>query len=340
MAQRMICKRRVKVTVGKAVLLSAVSAMLSAAAPLEPGSNPIVTDRFTADPAVLVHDGRLYMYTGHDEARGSEMFTMREWLAYSTSDMRNWTFHGPIMKATDFKWASKDAWASQVHKKNGKFWFYTAVEHDKTHPGKAIGVAVSDRPTGPFVDAKGSALVHNQMTPQGPHTWDDIDPTVFTEGDGTSWLIWGNAKCYMARLKPNMIELDGPIREIDVPRFEEGPWIHKRGKLYYLTYASIDKTKSPDERIAYATAPAITGPWTFRGDLTGPGKNSFTIHPAIAKFKGKWYLFYHDASLSIGDQKGGLGRRAVRAEHLYYNPDGTMRPVAQTNAGVTAPRVK
>jgi beta-xylosidase len=320
------------------LLLACAATALPATAQRTPGSNPIITDRFTADPAVLVHDGRLYMYVGHDEARDKEMFTMREWLAYSTRDMRNWTFHGPIMKPTDFKWAKGDAWASQIHKKNGKFWFYTAVEHDETHRGKAIGVAVSDSPTGPFVDAKGSALVHNQMTPQAKHSWDDIDPTVFTEKDGTSWLIWGNGKCYMAKLKPNMIELDGPIREIDVPRFEEGPWIHKRGKLYYLTYASIDKSKSADERIAYATAPKITGPWTFRGDLTPPGKNSFTIHAAITEFKGKWYFFYHDASLTIGDLKGAVGRRAVRAEHLYYNPDGTMRPVVQTDAGVTAPR--
>ncbi len=203
-----------------------------------------------------------------------------------------------------------------------------------------IGVAVSDRPTGPFVDARGSALVNNQMTPQGPHRWDDIDPTVFTEEDGTSWLIWSNAKCDVAKLKPNMIELDGPIMEIDVARFEEGPWIDKRGNLYYLSYASIDKSKGADERIAYATAPIITGPWTYRGELTGPGKNSFTIHPGIAEYEGNWYLFYDDASLTIGDQKGGLGRRAVRVEHLYYNPDGTIRPIAQTDAGFTAPRSK
>ena len=134
-----------------------------------------------------------------------------------------------------------------------------------------------------------------------------------------------------------MIELDGPIQEIEVPRFEEGPWIHKRGNLYYLTYASIDRSKGPDERIAYATAPAITGPWTYRGELTGPGESSFTIHPGVAEFKGKWYFFYHDASLTIGDQKGAIGRRAVRAEQLHYNPDGTIRPIIQTDAGVTAP---
>ncbi|QIK78317.1 family 43 glycosylhydrolase [Sphingomonas piscis] len=323
----------------RAAVLSLAGVALAtpaAARPSTPGSNPIIRDRFTADPAPLVRGNRLYLYVGHDEARGKEMFNMREWLAYSTTDMRHWTFHGPIMKATDFKWASKDAWASQMVFKNGKYYFYAAVEHDKTHPGKAIAIAVSDSPTGPFKDARGSALVYNQMTPQGPHTWDDIDPTVWTEGDGTSWLIWGNAKCYIAKLKPNMVELDGPIREMNVPRFEEGPWIHKRKGIYYLTYASIDKKQGPDERIAYATAPKIAGPWTFRGDIMASGKNSFTIHPGIAEFKGKWYMFYHDASLTIGDEKGALGRRAVRIEPMYYNPDGTIRPIPHTDAGVTA----
>ncbi|OYW82469.1 MAG: glycoside hydrolase, partial [Asticcacaulis sp. 32-58-5] len=145
--------------------------MLAATATAEtraPGSNPLITDIFTADPAPLVVGDTVYLYTGHDEARGTEMFTMKDWRVFSSKDLLTWTAHGPIMKATDFKWASKDAWAAQTIEKDGKFYFYAAVEHDKTHPGKAIGVAVSDSPTGPFVDARGTALVHNQMTPQGP----------------------------------------------------------------------------------------------------------------------------------------------------------------------------
>ena len=302
-----------------------------------PGSNPIIRNKFTADPAPLVVGDRLYLYVGHDEARGDEMFNMREWLVYSTSDMKRWTDHGPIMKVTDFRWAKKDAWASQVIRKKGRYWLYAAVEHDDTHPGKAIAVAVSDRPTGPFVDAKGSALITNGMTPKGTHSWEDIDPTVFTDGDGTSWIAWGNRQCYIARLKPNMIEIDGPITEITPPHFEEGPWLHKRGKLYYLSYASLDRSSHSDERVSYSTAPSIEGPWTYRGELTGSGKNSFTIHPGIARFKGKWYLFLHNAALTIGDQKGALGRRAVTVEHLRYNRDGTLKPVVQTDAGVSVP---
>jgi hypothetical protein len=307
-------------------------------APAARGANPIIRDKFTADPAPLVVGDQLYLYVGHDQAQGDEMFTMREWLVYSTRDMRHWTDHGAIMNVADFKWASKDAWASQVIRKDGKFWLYAAVEHGPTHPGKAIAVAVSDTPTGPFVDAKGSALITNDMTPKGTHSWEDIDPTLFTDGDGTTWIAWGNRQCYIARLKPNMIEIDGPITEITPPHFEEGPWLHRRGALYYLTYASLDRSTQRDEHISYATAPAITGPWTYRGELTGSGQSSFTIHPGIAEFKGDWYLFLHNAALSIGALDGAIGRRSVTVEHLHYRDDGMMEPVVQTKAGVSAKR--
>ena len=301
--------------------------------------NPIVRDRYTADPAPLVVGDTLYLYVGHDEAKGDEMFNITEWLAYSTKDMHTWTAHGPIMKPTDFAWVQKDAWASQVHEKDGKFWFYTAVEHDPaTSHGKAIGVAVADKPLGPFVDARGSALVRNEDT-KGPHHWDDIDPTVWTEPDGTSWLIWGNANCYMARLAEDMVSFDGPIRTIDLPNFVEGPWIFKRGDIYYLAYASMNRELGPDERISYAAAPRIEGPWTPKGEITGSAANSFTIHPGIVEFKGDWYLFYHGGTLKIGDQEGGLGRRAVAVERMYFNPDGTIQPIDQTSQGILLPAV-
>ncbi len=327
-------------TVLLAALLPLLAVPAMAAKPVAnpvPGSNPLFRDRFTADPAPLVVGDTLYLYVGHDEAQRDEMFNMREWLVYSTTDMKHWTDHGPIMKATDFKWAKADAWASQAIEKDGKYWFYTAVEHDDTHPGKAIGVAVSDSPTGPFVDAKGSALVSNQMTPKGTHSWEDIDPTVFTDDDGTTWIAWGNRQAYIARLKPSMVEVDGEITEITPPHFEEGPWLHKRDGIYYLTYASLDRATHRDEKVSYATAPSIEGPWTYRGELTGSGKYSFTIHPGIAHFGDQWYLFLHNAALAVGDQAGSIGRRAVTVEYLQYNPDGTMVPVVQTDAGVSVP---
>ncbi len=316
-------------------------ALLLAAAPLAaedaPGRNPIIRDRFTADPAPLVVGDTLWLYTSHDEAADGEMFNMKEWLVYSTTDMRKWTYHGPVMNITDFAWASHDAWAVQVIAKHGRYWMYAPVEHDATRPGKAIGVAVADRPEGPFMDAKGSALITNDMTPKGEHSWEDIDPTVFTDDDGTTWIAWGNRHCYIARLGADMISIEGPIIEITPPHFEEGPWLHKRGDLYYLTYASLDRSDHTDERISYATATQLPGPWTYRGELTGSGEGSFTIHAGIAEFRGQWYIFLHNAALTIGDRKGALGRRAVTVEHLTYDANGLMRPVVQTKAGVTAP---
>ena len=297
--------------------------------------NPLIRDRHTADPAPLVVGDTLYLYVGHDEARGDQMFNITEWLAYSTRDMRTWTYHGPIMQPTDFDYVSRDAWASQVHEKDGRYWFYTAVEHDEAQGsrGKAIGVAVADNPLGPFEDALGRALVKNEDT-DGPHHWDDIDPTVWTEDDGSSWLIWGNANLYQAKLADDMVSFDGPIRQIELPDFEEGPWVFKRGDMYYLAYASMDKTISPDERISYATAPSIEGPWTWRGEIMGSAPNSFTIHPGIAQFKGAWYLFYHVGTLDVGDQPGGLGRRAVAVERMEFDDNGLILPVAQTAAGI------
>ncbi|HRJ01857.1 MAG TPA: glycoside hydrolase family 43 protein [Hyphomonas sp.] len=302
------------------------------------GTNPIVRDKFTADPAPLAHDGRLYLYVGHDEAGEGEMFNITEWLVYSTDDMAVWVDHGPVMKPTDFAWASRDAWASEVIEKDGRFWFYTTVEHDESDHGKAIGVAVSDTPTGPFVDARGSALVKNSDTPDGPHWWDDIDPTAFEDEDGTVWLYWGNANLYYAPLAPDMISLADVIRVQPMPFFVEGPWLFRRGEIYYLAYAGIDEAEHEWEQIYYATAPSVTGPWTFRGKIMGIAENSFTIHPGIVEYKGDWYLFYHNAAHSIGGVDGALGRRSVRAEHLYFNADGTIRPVVATAEGVRLAR--
>lgn len=297
--------------------------------------NPIFRDAFTADPAPLVVGDTLYVYVGHDEAKGDQLFNITEWLCYSTRDMQTWTAHGSVLKPTDFKWAVGDAWASQVIEKDGKFYFYTTVQHGRPHVGKAIGVAVSDSPTGPFVDARGSALVFDSMTPSGK-PWDDIDPTVLIDDDGTAYMAWGNPYLYFVKLKPNLIEIDGAIETIDLPYYTEGPWFHKRGDIYYLTYPAFAH-QGRAEKICYATAPAITGPWTYRGVLTGSARNSYTIHPGIVEFKGQWYFFYHNATLTLNGLGGATGRRSVCVEYLYYNPDGTLQPITQTREGISVP---
>lgn len=302
--------------------------------------NPLIKDKFTADPAPLVYDGKLYLYVGHDEyyegqdsASGGKEFNITEWLCYSTSDMQTWTDHGSVLKPTDFSWGVGEAWASQVIERDGKFYYYTTVQAGEPYNCKAVGVAVGDSPTGPFTDPIGKPLVSDDMTPNGPRGWwNDIDPTAFIDDNGEAWLCWGNGTCFLAKLKPNLIELDGEIEVVEVPRFVEGPWLHKRNGIYYLTYASIGKGR---ETIAYATAPSMAGPWTPQGELTGMAENSFTIHPGIAEFKGESYLFYHNAVLTIDGHAGAIGRRSVCVDKLYYNPDGTMKYVEQTEKGVS-----
>lgn len=301
-----------------------------------PGSNPIVRDVFTADPAPLVVGDTVYLYTGRDNAKDGEMFTMPEWLCFSSKDMKTWQSHGAVLKPDDFTWGeANSAWAAQVVPKNGKFYYFVTVKGKQEAPGNNIGVAVADSPTGPFKDAIGKPLVRDDMT-KGKRPWGDIDPTVWIEEDGTPWMSWGNGNYYLAKLKPNLIELDGAIQEIDVPHYVEGPWLYKRGKLYYLVYAAMVPPQGW-EQIAYATAENITGPWTYRGLVTGSAKNSFTIHPGIVDFKGRSYFFYHHAGLTIDGVKGALGRRAVCVEYLEYNPDGTIKPITQTDEGVSVP---
>jgi arabinoxylan arabinofuranohydrolase len=306
-----------------------------------PGSNPIIRDKFTADPAPLVVGDVLYLYVGHDNAAEGEMFTMPEWLCYSTTDMRHWKPEGVVLKPDDFEWGEPNsAWASEVCEKDGKFYFYvTARGTTETTKGSNVAVAVADSPTGPFKPMPGEPLVRNSTTPDGRRPWEDIDPTVLIDDDGTPWMAWGNGDCYLVKLRPNMTELDGEIANLtdQLPHYVEGPWLHKRGDLYYLTYAMIDRDVSGLEQIGYATAKSVEGPYEYRGVITGPAEKSFTIHPGIVDFRGQWYFFYHFAGLTIDGVEGTLGRRAVCVERLEYNDDGTIKPISQTKAGVTAP---
>lgn len=289
--------------------------------------NPVVTYKYLGDPAALVHDGTLYIYAGHDECPPPQQYyLMNEWCILSTKDMKTFTEHSYKMQAKSFAWAKGEAWASQVIERNGKFYWYVTVEH-KDIPGKSIGVAVADSPVGPFKDARGSVLVTNDMTTEYTKIgWDDIDPTVFIDDDGQAYLIWGNTQCYYAKLKENMTELDGPIVPVDLPRFTEAPWIHKRGEWYYLSYAS----EFP-EKICYAMSKSITGPWEYKGILNELAGNSNTNHQTIIEFNDEWYFIYHNGAIN----PHGCGfRRSVCIDRLYYNPDGTMQRIIMTTEGV------
>lgn len=304
-----------------------VIAMLSLTAGFLHADNPIITSKFTADPAAMVYDGTVYLYTGHDECPDrQDRYVMHEWLCFSSTDMVNWKEHQIPLRVKDFTWAKDDAWAAQVIERDGKFYWYVSVTHGTIH-GKAIGVAVSDSPTGPFRDARGSALITNDMTTDTKISWDDIDPTVFVDDDGQAYLFWGNTKCRWIKLKDNMIEQDGPIHTIDsLPNFTEAPWIHKRGDWYYLSYAY----QFP-EKITYAMSKSITGPWQYKGIINELAGNCNTNHQSIIDFKGQDYFIYHTGGIPTA---GGSFRRSVCIDYLYYNPDGTLKRVVMTSEGV------
>jgi len=290
--------------------------------------NPVVKYKYTADPAAMTYKGKVYLYTGHDVCPApKERYEMNDWLVFSSSDMKTWTEHAIPLKASDFSWAKGDAWASQVIERGGKFYWYVAITHGTIH-GKAIGVAVSDSPTGPFRDARGSALITNDMTTEYTKiSWDDIDPTVIIDDDGQAYLFWGNTQCYYAKLKKNMIELDGPIMPVkNLPRYTEAPWIHKHNGWYYLSYAS----EFP-EKICYAMSRNINGPWEYKGVLNELAGNSNTNHQAIIEFKNKWYFVYHNGGINT---QGGSFRRSVCIDRLYYNNDGTIKRINMTTEGV------
>jgi arabinoxylan arabinofuranohydrolase len=304
-----------------------ITSILLATATLAQATNPITTKIFTADPAALVDQGRVYLYVGHDEApAGGKDYLMKEWRIYSSCDMKNWTEHPNPVPYTIFKWAARDAWASDIAKRNGKYYFYTTVEHASI-PGKAIGVAVSDSPTGPFTDARGSAIVTNDMTREASISWDDIDPAVFIDDDGQAYLYWGNTVMKYAKLKPNMTELDGPIHTVGLDNFVEASYLHKHEGTYYLSYSR----HFPEETVVMS-GPGATGPWSFGGVVMEKNSGVKTIHQAIVDFNGKSYIFYHNAKLP----GGGEFRRSVAVEELHYGADGKILPVAQTAQGPAA----
>jgi hypothetical protein len=291
--------------------------------------NPIIRDRFTADPSAFTDNGRVYLYTGVDEAAvGGTDYVMNSWRVYSSANMVDWTDHGSPLNVGIFSWAKGRAWASHVVKNGGKYWWYVCVEH-KNVAGMAIGVAVSDYPTGPFKDAKGSALLTNDKTTQTDIWWDDIDPAVFVDGDGSVHMWWGNTVLKHVKLKSNMIELDGSINTISLSYFTEAPFVHKRGSTYYLSYAN-----NFPENIAYATSSSVNGPWTYRGIIQTPNFNVGTNHQAIVELNGQSYIIYHTAALPTG----GDYRRSVAVDKLFYNSDGTIKAAPQTSTGVNGTR--
>ena len=301
--------------------------------------NPIVQTFYTADPAPLVHDGKVYVYTSHDEDETvNNFFTMVDWRCYSTTDMVNWTDHGAVASLKNFGWMDKTngAWAPQCIGRNGKFYLYVPIH------GEGIAVLVSDSPTGPFSDPLGKRLVDSD------HIWQDIDPTVAIDDKGQAWLYWGNPQLWYVRLNEDMVTYDRSIGQngivaVDMTAeafgykqgrdgkpgttYTEGPWLYKRNSLYYMVFAAA----GIPEVLAYSTAPSPDGPWTYQGVIMERAPQlAFTNHAGIIDYKGNAYIFYHDQDLS----KGQGFKRSVSVEQFNYNTDGTIPLIIPTKEGV------
>lgn len=275
---------------------------------------PIIQTKYTADPAPMVYNDTVFLYTTHDED-DAEGFKMQDWLLYTSTDMVNWTDHGVVASLKSFDWVKRDngAWAEQVVERNGKFYMYCPIH------GNGIGVLVSDSPYGPFKDPLGKPLVW-----QKEH-WDDIDPTVFIDEDGQAYMYWGNPNCYYVKLNEDMISYSGDIVKLkETPEhYQEGPWFYKRNGHYYLAFAS---TCCP-EGIGYAMSDSPTGPWKTKGYIMRPTERTRGNHPGIMDCKGKSYVFGLNYDLLKLETNTHYERRSVSVAEMHYNEDGTIQEV-------------
>lgn len=293
--------------------LSALSLATACPALAQEAGSPIIQTRFTADPAPLVHDGTVYLYTSHDEDDATG-FKMLDWLLYSSTDMVNWTDRGTIASLKTFPWAvqTNDAWAPQVVERGGKFYLYVPISVAGS-PKNVIAVAVADKPEGPFVDALGKPLVAAQDG--------FIDPTVWIDDDGQAYLYWGNPDLWYVKLNKDMISYSGPITKVDrILDYQEGPWFYKRNKRYYMAFAST----CCSEGIGYAMSDQPTGPWTYKGPIMDHDARATGNHPGIIDYKGDSYLFGFNYELNFAVTPIHHERRSVTVAKFNYNADGTI----------------
>ncbi|MFC0772008.1 glycoside hydrolase family 43 protein [Terrimonas alba] len=314
-------------------------------------SQPLVSHIYTADPSAHVFNGRIYIYPSHDTATGTKEddlgshFDMRDYHVLSMDSIGgSITDHGVALDIKDVSWAGRQMWAPDAAFANGKYYLYFPVKNKQDV--FQIGVAVGDKPEGPFTAEK--EPIKNSYS---------IDPTVFKDDNGKYYMyfggIWGgqlqrwNNNKYdsaagnrkpeepailprIARLNTDMKSFAEPVKEIKIvdkdgkpftekdndKRFFEAAWMHKYNGKYYLSYSTGDT-----HFLCYATGDNPYGPFTYQGVILNPVEG-WTNHHSIIEFNGKWYLFYHDTQLS-----GKTHLRNVKVTELRYNADGSIQPL-------------
>jgi len=288
--------------------------------------NPLILDQFTADPTARVFEGRIYLYPSHDilpvPGKGRPgWFCMEDYHVFSSGNLTDWKDHGVIVNQTDVDWVdpkSCSMWAPDCVFKNGKYYFFfPAVAKEG---GFRIGVAIADKPEGPFKP---------ELKPiEGLR---GIDPCVFIDKSGGAYLYYSARKIFVVKLKESLLELDGIPQAIDnlpTKGLLEGPFVFERKGIYYLTYPHVENRI---ERLEYAIGENPLGPFKPAGVILDESTNDcWTVHHSIVEYQGQWYLFYHDKDLSPDFDKN----RAARADCLFFNDDGTIRKVVPTLRGI------
>ncbi|HOV26151.1 MAG TPA: glycoside hydrolase family 43 protein [Pseudobacteroides sp.] len=317
---------------------------------LEP-NKPLFTDIFFADPSAHVFNDKLYIYPSHDIDSGiqpnndGDQYAMEDYHVLSIDDFNSACIdNGQALHLKDVPWAKRQMWAPDAAYKNNMYYLYFPAK-DKDDIFR-IGVATSTSPIGPFTPEK------NYI--QGSFS---MDPAVFTDDDNKSYMyfggLWGGqlekwkTGTYdsngtapqgsepalgpmVALMSDDMLSFKEAPQEVSIVdengnpilasdedrRFFEGAWVHKYNDNYYLSYST-----GTTHYIVYAMSKNPKGPFTYKGRILNP-VTGWTTHHSIVEFKGKWYLFYHDASLSGVDHK-----RSVMYTELSYNSDGTIIPV-------------
>jgi GH43 family beta-xylosidase len=296
--------------------------------------NPIVRNQFTADPSARVFGDRIYVYPSHDilatKGKGRvDWFCMEDYHVFSSANLSDWTDHGMIVTQNKVPWVKPESysmWAPDCIERNGKYYFYfpTAAKDTVAYGrGFTIGVAVADKPEGPFIP---------EATPiKGIR---GIDPNVFIDKNGQAYIYWSQGNIYAAKLKPNMLELDSEVKtlgELPTKGLKEGPFMFERNGIYYLTYPHVE---NKIERLEYAIGDNPMGPFKVVGALMDESPTGcWTNHHSIIEFKKQWYLFYHDRDYSPRFDKA----RSIRMDSLSFNSDGTIKKVIPTlrGAGLT-----
>jgi len=292
--------------------------------------NPFIRDQFTADPSARVFNGKVYVFPSHDIISPiepeREWFSMEDYHVFSSDNLVDWTDHGVIVTQNKVPWVREDSyamWAPDAIKKDGKYYFYfPAAVKPEFGRGSMIGVAIADKPEGPYI------VVDKPIA--GAF---GIDPCPFIDKDGQAYLYWCGRGMWAAKLKPNMIELDGEPQMVQgLPSgggLKEGPFVFERKGIYYYTYPWVKNNTT--ELLYYCVGDNPMGPFRDGGVIMDESPvGCWTNHHSMVEFKGQWYLFYHHNDYSPKFDKN----RSARIDSLKFNADGTIQKVIPTLRGV------